>query len=95
MARQRNVAAREQRTAVEVYRRFLQCKADGVFTPEELEWIEEAHEENLDACDRTVQTMRLIGCAIETGMEGRRFQQEYKAWTVIRGGAGMDTHDTA
>lgn len=88
MARQLSVAARERSTAEEVHRRYQLSMEDGTIDPEEDAWIEEAHDANIDACDRTEICLDLIYKAIETAAQGRRFKRAQAAFTLIRGGLG-------
>lgn len=86
MSRQVSVARRELTAAREAARRFEAMMEDGKAEAHELAWVEEAIEECVDVADRTDVCLTLMGTALETAMEGRRFRASLRDFTLIAGG---------
>jgi hypothetical protein len=86
MSRQVSIARRELSAAREAARRFDVMMEDGKADPHELEWVEDGIEECVDVADRTDVCLSLVGTAIETSMEGRRFRESFGRFTLIQGG---------
>ena len=89
MARQLSIGHREVSAAEDAYGVYVEVSRDGVISAEDDERMREALHHCMRVADRSDETYDLIRCAIETAMEGRRFERRKKDYLrVIRGGMG-------